>query len=168
MIECGDNLKSRSGFRYSDTEVEVLKQAGEIPTNQIAGMIGRSLKSVQKKLNSLMISPYDNDGRYTAAEISRLTGIAHQTLIEWLNQGKIPGEKVGRAWRIIWDGVTPIKPSWNGKDLASIDPNFTKGRSEYCLNCQTPLQGKKVNYFCTRVCRVEYIVKVNEQKRKEI
>lgn len=40
------------------------------------------------------------DNLITASEAATLLGVSDQTVINWLKQGRIKGQKVGRTWAI--------------------------------------------------------------------
>jgi excisionase family DNA binding protein len=137
-------------------------RAGEVTTAELARRLKVSSKDIQRTYQALQISPLDNDGRYTAAEVARLIGVPPPTLIDWLKEGKVPAAKVGPYWRIEVNNETSIEPSWNGKTLHKSDPETTGSgaKRDCCANCDNKLffQGRRqADYWCSKICRGEYI-----------
>lgn len=139
----------RKWAEEEDLALEVM--AISLPTKKIAERLGRTIRAVQGRYQVLGISPYNNDGRLTVRELSRLTGIPSSTLAEQVRMGKIPGEKVGAFWRIEWDGED-IRPAWNGRILYKqiLEEESRSGR-QTCYECEGPIRIGLV--WCSQKCR---------------
>ncbi len=102
---------------WTKEEQDLLKEnIGEKTVAQIAELLNRKrkIKSIYQKAEELGLSIYDNDGRFSVAELSRSTGISETKLLRWIYSGRIEAVKVGQPWRIDWDGVTPLEPQPKG------------------------------------------------------
>lgn len=153
----------RANRRWTEPELfALLANTATVPTATLAKRLKTTRRVIQHLYRKLGISPLDNDGKYTAAKLSRQTGIPSPTLIDWLRKGQLPGEKVGPYWRIEWDGESEVKPLWNGK---SIHRELLKPqeRREYCAFCGKKLG--KSDIWCSRLCRNEHTKKLNLERR---
>jgi hypothetical protein len=140
---------TRTRHKWTKEEDNVIyRYVGKISTKALAKKINVGIHSLYDRLQYLKINVLvwsKTDGRYTAAEISRETGIPRGTITYWLRLGKIKGEKVGKYWRINWDGQTIPVPSWNIF-------NFRKQKRDTCYSCNKKLN-RNQNYWCSKRCR---------------
>lgn len=75
---------------YSEDEVNFLrKNWGKMTVKAIARKLGRSVGSVEKKAKKLKLGPIYNPGYFNQNEIEKITGINHQTLKQYIEQGLI-------------------------------------------------------------------------------
>src|SRR3989344_4052015 len=136
-------ISDRSGKRWSEVEEVILEDlAARLTTTKVAKRLGRSISAVHHRYRDNKLSPYNNDGKFTAAEVSRETGIPLTTICQRLQKGQINGIKVGPFWRIVWDGESPLIPNWNGRVVhkSIMEEERSKGRMT-CLKCERPLEG---------------------------
>lgn len=133
----GAKLGQRRWSEHAKDLVEDL--TGVRGTTCIAALVGRSVKAVRHVMSKRGVSPLDGDGRYTAAELARILGISKQTVANYCRRGWIPAEQLGSGrgaiWRIDWDGVSPILPSWScrvcGRPAADPRVRWCSSRCKY-------------------------------------
>lgn len=142
----------------------LLADAGLVSTEKLAQRFRTTRKAIQQQYQVIGVSPLDNDGRYTAAELSRQTGTPAPTLIDWLRKGQLPGEKVGPYWRVEWDGISEVKPRWNGQSWREV-LLMPGEKRECCAFCGNKLQ--KADIWCSRYCRNEHTKKLNSERRSK-
>jgi len=75
---------------YNEDEVNFLrKNWGKMTVKAIAQKLGRSVDSVEKKAKKFKLGPVYNPGYFNQSEIEKITGINHQTLKRYIEQGLI-------------------------------------------------------------------------------
>jgi len=75
---------------YSEDEVIFLrKNWGKLTIKAIAKQLKRSVYSVETKAKKLKLGPIYNPGYFNQNEIEKITGISHQTLKQYIEQGLI-------------------------------------------------------------------------------
>lgn len=42
---------------------------------------------------------------YSLAELEKILGVTHRTLLTWVNNGTLRAAKIGRSWRVAEDDV---------------------------------------------------------------
>lgn len=177
-INLGENLTKgviekpkRIAVRWTSQERDVVKEfVGIKPTANISQILSekgvrRTIKAVQHLMAQTQISHYSNDGRYTLAEISRLTNTPLSTLAEWAKMGKIPGavKLNNTCWRVEWDGKNPITPSWDGKRSLLYWEGYDRNNlPKDCVICGNPLP-KTASLCCSRKCRGTRMSSVKQQ-----
>lgn len=69
--------------------------------------------------------------RLTVEQLSQLLGIEMQTTYRWLQEGRVPAYKVGRAWVIFRDEVKDmLEASSNQKPRIDPDPTQSEAPAE--------------------------------------
>jgi hypothetical protein len=108
-------LNARARRRWTDDEDFLLAdQLGTATTATVAHRLDRSIAAIWSRASYLGLSPYSEDGRYTASEVARALGVHVNTVLLWCRRSYLKAEKIGHRstsgmWRIPWDGITPLE-----------------------------------------------------------
>jgi len=137
----------------SKEDLYVRANIGKLATEEMATYLGRTNGAVNHRYQSLGLDFNNVEGTMTAQMLSEASGVPLTTLIDWLRKGQYPGIKVGKVWRIEWNGEDPVGPSWHGKALLKDQLDKEKNRKT-CLSCGNFLLTYE-DYWCSKKCRGE-------------